>query len=86
MCGGQWPAMEQCGECAGTGVWALTSCPMDVIGRGRAVEVMRMTRFAGEGSWPVSGGVLDQSQWFIDAMDVVESEQSFYLQKQHQKP
>lgn len=39
-------------------------------------EAIRFAEFASRGAWPVTGGVLDQSQWFLDAERFIHNEQN----------
>ena len=54
-----------CDRCNDLGTWELTSCASTFVS-----PIVRLSRYASmakEGSWPVAGGVLDQSEWFVAA-------------------
>lgn len=69
MCGG-----KGCESCGGTGRWDCNECPKKLIDS-QTVETIHFARFARDGSWPVHGGMLDQSEWFMDACRLVWYEQ-----------
>jgi len=70
-CGcGRWP---DCTRCNGTGTIGLKRCPRKFIDP-YISTVIRYVAYARDGHWPVAGGILDQSQSFLDAHAVVVGE------------
>ncbi len=57
----------------GSEVRILRRCPIKVL-PSRIHTVIRFVALARDGHWPVAGGMLDQSQSFIDAHAVVMAE------------
>lgn len=68
-CGG-----KGCTECNGSGKWEHNDCPRKLLDM-PTVEVLRFARFARDGSWPVDGGMLSQTEKFMDACRLIWSEQ-----------
>jgi hypothetical protein len=67
-CGGK---SETCKTCEGNGRGIrVTGCPMSQVG-GEVWSLMEMARFADKGLLPVSGGVCDQSQSFLDGYRLI---------------
>jgi len=66
-----------CEACDGTGKFMLTTCPHEFVGSD-IPRMMRFAKFARDGSWPVAGGTLDQSEWFADFCRLLWSEQDIY--------
>jgi len=66
---------EDCGTCDGKGIWELSQCPKKFIDS-EIWEAIRFAEFAERGAWPISGGVLDQCQWFVDAEGFISSERA----------
>lgn len=62
-----------CTRCKGSGVIGLKQCPRKFIDP-ITTTVIRYVGFARDGHWPAAGGMLDQSQSFIDAHAVVLAE------------
>ena len=62
---------EGCEACV-DGFFEVTECP----GRwaGPWVQVVRLARLARAGSWPVDGGTLEQTAWFMSAFDQLEGD------------
>ena len=52
-----------CGQCV-EGQIALDECPQSYIGT-EMIEAVNMAAMCGKGDWPVVGGLLDQSAWFV---------------------
>jgi hypothetical protein len=67
-------AGKGCHECDDKGFWELQQCPKKFVSR-EIVEAIRFAGFAKRGSWPVAGGVLDQSKWFVDACELIHGDQ-----------
>ena len=63
---------EKCGE---AGYWRLDHCPQKYIG-GDMMEAINLAAYAMRGDWPIRGGMLDQSSWFVDLVSRLESEQN----------
>jgi hypothetical protein len=53
----------------------LQECPRRWIDQ-RIVEACNLAGIASKGLLPVSGGVLDQSAWFVSVWQMLESEQN----------
>jgi hypothetical protein len=71
VCGGS----EDCANCDGNGRFELSECPRSVIGQD-LTECINYASLASKGSWPVVGGVLDQSAWFVALVQKLEAETS----------
>ena len=65
---------HDCGACKGTGCFTLTACPKQSINR-QTHEFMRFVRLS-EHHLPLSGGLLDQTQSFISALDWTTNEKN----------
>ena len=70
----------ECVDCNGTGCprchdgkWSLSKCPKTFIDS-TTVEVIRMSDAKKDGLLPVSGGILDQSQSIISAIEFYQSD------------
>lgn len=63
-----------CSDCE-DGAWRLTQCPKKFIGW-EMTDAVNAMGIAISGLWPVGGGLLDQSAWFVDAVAVLSSEQN----------
>lgn len=57
-------AADECKHCNGQGRVKLTTCPLDYIGGG-VWTMASLARFADKGSWPITGGTLDQTESFL---------------------
>jgi hypothetical protein len=57
----------------------LEGCPQKLAGSG-INNLLRYVGYAEKGQLPVAGGVLDQSQWFLEACELVMADQA-----QHRK-
>lgn len=56
-------------------MFVLDRCPKAFVGM-EIWEVMRLIRLARtQKLWPVDGGSLDQTPWFMEAVDMVESDE-----------
>lgn len=64
-----------CESCGDTGYFNLTECPQRYVG-GELTEAINMAGMCGGGLWPVAGGLLDQSAWFVDLWQQLQSEQN----------
>jgi len=62
-----------CDRCNGTGRFAVDACPKAMVG-GEIIDTIRFAGLLKQGLPPVSGGVLDQAAWFVDAAQTVWSE------------
>lgn len=67
---------DDCEACNRTGRMPIRTCPREFIGA-IVTRAVNMISHAMQGSFPVTGGVLDQSAQFIRAMD--------YLRAQHNR-
>lgn len=56
---------KACAACGGSGVIVIERCPYEELDSGtmRAIALARMAR---RGAWPIEGGTLAQTQWFVD--------------------
>lgn len=63
---------DGCESCKGTGVYSLTVCPWQEIDR-PTLELSKYVK-AAEKHLPLAGGLLDQTQSFVDAMDWINAE------------
>lgn len=77
-----FPTEIECPDCGGhgcencnQGLWRLVGCPKKYID-GSLTQAINFASFAIEGHWPLSGGLLEQSAWFIDLVAMLKSEQS----------
>lgn len=66
-----------CDECD-DGQWGLTGCPARFVDE-EIQRAMWLARFAKDGTWPVAGGTLDQTQWFLDFCGFYWAEQARQL-------
>jgi hypothetical protein len=67
-CGG-----KGCSKCDG-GVWNYDGCPHELIDDA-TIEALRYARLARDGTWPVMGGALDQTEWATQAFTMIWNEQ-----------
>lgn len=71
---------DNCPVCKGWGRERLTTCPKEIV----AVSTWRLlqfTDFAERGAWPLTGGVLDQTQSFADACQIAWREDGYWKRK-----
>lgn len=66
---------QGCDECGKTGKYQLTECPKKYVGSD-LVGAINLAAYAMKGSWPVDGGTLNQSAWFLDLVQTLENEQN----------
>lgn len=64
-----------CNDCGDVGAWLLDHCPQKFIGQDM-MEAINLAAYAMRGDWPIVGGMLDQSAWFVDLVSRLESEQN----------
>lgn len=74
------PAMLECPVCNGTGcdacrdgMFSMHTCPKKFVGY-EITEACNAAAIAEKGLWPVVGGSLDQSAWFVDFVQCLASE------------
>ena len=67
LCGGH--GCEKCDN----GQFQLCECPYEYIG-GDMVETFNLASMCGKGDWPVSGGLLDQSSWFLKVVHMLRND------------
>lgn len=60
---------DQCGE----GYWQLEECPRRYLGS-QWIEAAKLVRHAKAGHWPVPGGLLAQSSWFVRLVEALTSD------------
>ena len=65
----------ECDQCDGMGRFDLDECPRKYIGQD-LTECINYAAMASKGVWPVSGGLLDQSAWFVSLVQRLEAEMS----------
>ncbi len=53
----------------------MSECPKAFVGR-EMVEAINFAGWAMKGKWPVDGGLLEQSAWFVDMVGQLESAQN----------
>lgn len=73
-CNGE-PGEAGCPSCGHAGEIEIPHCP------GREVDaatrrLVQLCRFAGDGRMPVDGGVLDQTQAFLDVLEFYEADRA----------
>ena len=54
-----------CGRCDGQGHEVIEGCNQTIASP--MVETVRMCELVDKGHLPISGGLLDQAQWFVEA-------------------
>lgn len=64
-----------CGECGGCGFISLYECPREFVGQ-ELTEAINIASLCGNGVLPVSGGLMDQSAWFLSVWQQLQSEQA----------
>ena len=64
-----------CLECGGRGFISLNECPREFVGQ-ELTEAINIASLCVNGVLPVSGGVMDQSAWFISVWQQLQSEQA----------
>ncbi len=64
-----------CQACGGGGRFAVDRCPREFVG-GEVTDAINLISHAEKGNFPVAGGTLDQSAWFMGVMDRLQSDQS----------
>jgi len=69
------PVCSGCGceYCSPNGFFELTECPRTYIGQ-RLIEGINYATLAMKGNWPIIGGTLDQSAWFVALVQRIEAE------------
>ena len=55
------------------GMFALTRCPREYIGI-EITDAINLAAICGSGDWPITGGLLEQSAWFLDLKQTLEGE------------
>lgn len=70
----------ECPTCGGSGEQWYTSCPAAGISSD-IWELIKLARFARRGTWPVGGGVLDQTSAVGDAFDLIWGEEEKWKAK-----
>lgn len=78
----------ECPECSGRGFLGQDPCPhckdgfFEIPGCPKQyvdaplTEAINIASFAMKGQWPLAGGLLDQSAWFVDLVASLESYQN----------
>lgn len=62
--------------------WTLNECPYKFAGK-EAARLLPMASDADKGHLPVAGGLLDQTQVFIQSLRLIRSERLAYQTKPH---
>jgi hypothetical protein len=65
---------DHCKSCDGTGTFPLTDCPWQFIDKA-TIEATKYVS-AAEHHLPLSGGMLDQTQSFVDCLDWLTNEKN----------
>ena len=68
-----------CDACGERGVFEV-ECPRQYIDAGMRLT-LELSTFAEKGSWPVAGGVLDQSHSFVSACRFIDGERQVWKAK-----
>lgn len=68
---------DNCEACGGGGKQRLTTCPK-TIPDAATWRVIQLSEFAERGAFPIAGGVLDQSQSFLDACRICWRENDYW--------
>ena len=58
-------ADPNCEACDGKGTTEITECPMQYVGNDM-IDAVNIAAMCGKGDWPIDGGLLNQSAWFLD--------------------
>lgn len=66
-------AGKGCSACEQTGEFQLTQCPLRFVDA-ETFQVVNLASIAKTGQWPINGGMLDQTQWCVDAFQFAISE------------
>jgi hypothetical protein len=61
-----------CSQCE-DGYFQLKQCPRRYVGN-ELTNAINLASMCGSGDWPVVGGLLDQSSWFLELKQTIESE------------
>jgi hypothetical protein len=77
FCGGK---DDKCKHCGGWGHQRITQCPRKLI-TPDIWRLLQLAEFAEKGAFPVSGGVLEQSDSFLSACRSVWQEVSYWKAK-----
>ena len=57
------------------GKFKLNECPREFIGREMTVAI-NLAANSGKGDWPIAGGLLEQSAWFMSLRQTLLAEQN----------
>jgi hypothetical protein len=77
-CGGH--SGGECIECDGTGKIRITGCPYEYVGPD-VMELLIAATSMKEGTPPVAGGMMDQTNWFISAAHAVRCNRNHWRAK-----
>ena len=64
---------RDCEACQGEGTTAVVECPMKYVGSDM-IDAANLASMCKQGVYPVNGGLLDQSAWFISFLQRLRSE------------
>ncbi len=65
---------ETCYACEGEGWFELDECPREYVGT-ELTEAINIATMCEGGTLPVSGGLLDQSAWFLSVWQELRNEE-----------
>lgn len=72
---------QDCPTCGGTGVWQLHRCPRALQARPWHDTLTMAVLMLDSGLLPETGGLLDQTAWFLDAVRFIAKEREEYRKR-----
>lgn len=75
---------ETCIACDGNGFSMLDKCPRAFVGQS-ITEAINVAGLCGGGTLPVSGGLMDQSAWFLSLWQTLQSEEAMIDMERHKR-
>lgn len=69
-CGGEQNRARTCDSCRGTGSETIRGCPQEHVPRD-VWDAVVAASMAEQGTWPVSGGWLDQTAIFVESYRII---------------
>jgi hypothetical protein len=74
-CGGDGKiGKDNCEQCKGKGHFVLDQCPNKFVGK--LGDAINMAGWALKGAWPIDGGLLRQSHWFVELTTALNNDQN----------
>lgn len=64
-----------CDDCNQLGYWIINGCPREFISR-RMVDAINVATLCKDGLMPESGGLFEQSSYFIELLNFLNSEET----------